>query len=337
MPALKIAINGYGRIGRNVHRLSLEHPKLSVRIINSRADAFSHAYLLKYDSLHGILNHEVEAQDAHTLIIDGRPVEVSQIHDEENYNWGDLGIDIVIDCTGKGRSYEKAKKHLEKGAKKVLITAPCKDISTFVIGVNEKELNPEKYKVVSNASCTTNCIAPPLKILDEKFGILSTFVTSIHSFTNSQNLLDNSAKDFRRARSAVMSVIPTTTGSIRATGMILPSLKGKIDGLAFRVPIATSSVCDVDLHLKKKTSAQEINDLFKEVARDSYYDKIIDVSEGPLVSIDFKTNKHSSIVDLPLTQVIDGNYVKLILWYDNEWGYAARLCEMLQILGKDLL
>ena len=334
--ALKIAINGYGRIGRNVHRLSLEHKNLSVRAINSRADAFSHAHLLKYDSLHGILDHEVSSEGKENLIIDGKPVRVYQIYDENEYPWGDLGIDIVVECTGKGRSYLKAKKHLEAGAKKVLVTAPCKDINTFVIGVNEKEVDLKKDLIISNASCTTNCIAPPLKILDEKFGIESAFVTSIHSFTNSQNLLDNSANDFRRARSAVMSVIPTTTGSIRATGMIMPRLKGKIDGLAFRVPIATSSVCDVDIHFEKKVSAEGINNLFKGVARDPAYDKIIDVSDGPLVSIDFKTNKHSSILDMPLTQVINDYYAKLILWYDNEWGYAARLCDMLGILGEDL-
>jgi len=335
--ALKIAINGYGRIGRNVHRLSLEHPDLSIRAINSRADAYSHAYLFKYDSLHGHVGHDVYAENEKTLIIDKKPVDVYQ--ETDNFPWKKYDLDIVIECTGKGREYEKAKKHLDYGAKKVLITAPSVDpkINTFVLGVNENKIDLKKDLIISNASCTTNCIAPPLKILNKAFGIKSAFVTSIHSFTNSQNLLDNSAKDFRRARSAVMSIIPTNTGAIKATGRIIKELNGKLDGLAFRVPIATSSVCDVDLHFEKDVSVEEINNLFSAKVNEDYYSKIIAVSSEPLVSIDFKTNSHSCIVDLPLTQVINKRYAKIILWYDNEWGYAKRLCDMLEILGQNLL
>jgi len=334
---LKIGLNGYGRIGRIVHRLSLLKPNVEVVAINARSeDAEMRAHLLKYDSVHGKIDNNIYAKGGDTIVVDDKEVKCIATKDASEVSWKDHGVDLVLECTGKAKTYDIASRHLIGGAKKVLVSAPMKDDTpTYVIGVNEKEINPE-HKVVSNASCTTNCIAPPIKLIHEKWGIESASVSSIHSFTHSQNLLDNSNRDLRRARSAVMSVIPTTTGAVRATANIIPELEGKLDGMAYRVPIATSSVCDVVLQLEKPVATDEFNDYFRGIARDAYYEPIIDYCDEPLVSIDFKTNPHSSILDTNLTQVIGGKTLKILLWYDNEWGYANRLVDMMELLAKSL-
>lgn len=329
---LKIGINGYGRIGRNVHRLLIGNPNVKVVAINSRADTKMRTHLLKYDSLHGKIEANL-ACEGDKMLVNGEEVVNLSVKEPENIGWDKYDVDIVLESTGACKTSEMAKKHLQGGAKKVLVSAPMKDDTpTFVFGVNETELTDD-IKIFSNASCTTNCIAPPLKIIAEEFGIENVFVTSIHSFTHSQNLLDNSGRDLRRARSAVQSVIPTTTGSIAATSHIIPELTGKIDGLAFRVPIATSSVCDVRLVLKKSTSAEELNNFFRQKMREPRLKDIIDVTDEELVSIDFKTNTKSSILDALLTKVMDGKYAQIMLWYDNEWGYAARLVDALESLA----
>jgi len=332
---IKIGLNGYGRIGRIVHRILLQRNNgIEVVAINARSeDKKMRAHLLKYDSLHGKMPNDISYDDEN-VIIDGKSVKCYAIKDASEIPWKEKEVDIVLECTGKAKTYDIAARHLEGGVKKVLVSAPMKDDTpTFVIGVNEKDLKPE-YKVISNASCTTNCIAPPIKLIHEKWGILNASVSSIHSFTHSQNLLDNSGRDLRRARGAVQSVIPTTTGAVKATAQIIPELKGKLDGMAYRVPIATSSVCDIVLHLEKAVTEDEINNFFKEIARDPYFEPIIDYTDEPLVSIDFKTNPHSSIIDGGLTKVVGDNYLKLIAWYDNEWGYANRLVDMIELMTK---
>ncbi|MBN2087407.1 aldehyde dehydrogenase [Candidatus Peregrinibacteria bacterium] len=333
---MRIGLNGYGRIGRNVHRILLNHPDIEVVAINARSeDNVMRAHLLKYDSLHGKIPNEI-IPNGDKITVDGKHIKCFSIKDASEIPWSDVGVDIVLECTGKAKTYDIAARHLAGGVKKVLVSAPMKDDTpTFVIGVNEQDLKAE-YNVVSNASCTTNCIAPPIKLIHEKWGIKNASVSSIHSFTHSQNLLDNSGTDLRRCRSAVQSVIPTTTGAVRATAQIIPELKGRLDGMAYRVPIATSSICDIVLHLEKPTTANEINEFFRGIAKDPKFDDVIDVSDEPLVSIDYKTNPHSSIIDLGLTQVTgDGTYVKLFAWYDNEWGYACRLVNMMELLSKN--
>lgn len=331
---LRIAINGYGRIGRNVHRQILDMDGLEVVAINSRADATMRAHLLKYDSLHGRCKHEVTVTEDDHLMVNGHKVLILAEKEVNKLPWSDLNIDIVIEATGNKRTYETASEHIKAGAKKVIVSAPMKDITpTFVIGVNDEELKPE-YDVVSNASCTTNCIAPPLKVIDEKLGLENVMVSSIHSFTGSQNLLDNSGEDLRRARSAVQSVIPTTTGSVKAVSQILPQLKGKIDGMAFRVPLATSSCADMRLVLKRDTTVEELNDILRSAASQPHLSGVLGVCDEPLVSIDFKTDPHSSIIDAQSTKVVSGKYAQVLAWYDNEWAYAKRLAELCIMVGR---
>lgn len=329
---IKVGLNGYGRIGRIVHRILLQRKNgIEVVAINARSeDTKMRAHLLKYDSLHGNLPYDI-SHNERNIIVDGKEVACFAVKDASDIPWKVKGVNMVLECTGKAKTYDIAARHLETGVDKVVVSAPMKDDTpTFVLGVNEKDLKPE-YKVISNASCTTNCIAPVIKLLHENWGVLNASVSSIHSFTHSQNLLDNSGRDLRRCRSAVQSVIPTTTGAIKATANIIPELKGKLDGMAYRVPIATSSVCDIVCHLEKPVTKEAINDFFRKIARDPYFEPIIDYSDEPLVSIDFKTNPHSGIIDTELTQVTDGNYVKLVVWYDNEWGYANRLVDMMEL------
>ncbi|MDH5596693.1 MAG: type I glyceraldehyde-3-phosphate dehydrogenase [Candidatus Peregrinibacteria bacterium] len=330
---IKVGLNGYGRIGRIVHRILLQRANgIQVVAINARSeDTKMRAHLLKYDSLHGKMPNEISHTE-NGIIIDGTEVKCHAVKDASDIPWKDSGVDLVLECTGKAKTYDIAARHLEAGAEKVLVSAPMKDdTKTIVIGVNEKDLKAED-RVVSNASCTTNCIAPPIRLIHDRWGILNASVSSIHSFTHSQNLLDNSGRDLRRARSAVQSVIPTTTGAVRATAQIIPELEGRLDGMAYRVPIATSSVCDMVLHLEKDTSTEEVNDFFRDIARQPGYEAIIDYCDEPLVSIDFKTNPHSSIIDTELTQVTNGRYLKLLAWYDNEWGYANRLVDMMELM-----
>lgn len=330
---LRVAINGYGRIGRNVHRQLLGNPNIKIVAINSRSEAEMRAHLLKYDSLHGKIENKIEVKNGN-IFVDDSEIKVLSIKNITDLPWKELEVDVVMEATGKAKTYEIAEKHLQAGAKKVLVTAPMKDDTpTFVFGINADKLNKD-LKVISNASCTTNCIAPVLNIIDQKYGIENVFVSSIHSFTHSQNLLDNTGRDLRRTRSAVQSVIPTTTGSIKATSQLLPNLKGKIDGLAYRVPIATSSVCDVTLTLNNETTAEELNQFIRTKSQEEKLNKIVDVCDEPLVSIDFKTNTHSSILDSISTKVLQGKHAQLLLWYDNEWGYAARLVDMLELLNQ---
>lgn len=330
---LKVGINGYGRIGRNVHRLLIDNPNVQIVAINSRADNKMRSHLLKYDSLHGKIPAEVSYDDQF-ITVNGVKIKNFSVQHAKDIPWSEAGVDVVLESTGNVKTFDVAAEHLKGGAKKVLVSAPMKDDTpTFVFGVNEEGITDD-LKVMSNASCTTNCVAPPLKAIHKEFGIENAFITSIHSFTHSQNLLDNSGRDLRRARSAVQSVIPTTTGSIRATAKIIPELEGKIDGLAFRVPIATSSVCDIRLVLNKNTTAEELNEFIRQKSQEARLKNIIDIADEELVSIDFKTNTHSSILDTELTKVMDGKYAQIMLWYDNEWGYAARLVNFLEKLAS---
>jgi glyceraldehyde 3-phosphate dehydrogenase len=331
---IKVGLNGYGRIGRMVHRITLDNPNIEVVAINAKSeDAAMRAHLLKYDSIHGHVPNDIKPGDANTMLVDGKVVNLLAVKDAAEVPWGKSGVDIVIECTGKAKTYDMASKHLTGGAKKVLVSSPMKDDTpTFVIGVNEKNLKKD-VKVLSNASCTTNCVAPPLKLIHEKWGIKYASISSVHAVTHSQNLLDNSGRDLRRARSALMSIIPTTTGAAKAVIQVCPQLKGKLDGMAYRVPVLNSSISELTIDFEKTVTKDEINQFFSAIAKDPYYDPILDVSDGPFVSFDFKGNPHSCIIDLQLTQVTAGHYVKLFVWYDNEWGYASRLVDMLELMS----
>ncbi len=328
---IRLGINGYGRIGRNIHRLSLNNPDIEVVAINSRAPAKMRAHLLKYDSLHGTLSNSISAEEE-SFTIDGKKVASLSVKNAEDIPWSDFDVDIVLESTGKAKTKELAEKHLEGSVRNVLVSAPMKDDTpTFVFGINEQDISRD-IKILSNASCTTNSIAPTLKLISEKYGIKNAYVTSIHSFTNSQNLLDNSGRDLRRTRSAVENIIPTTTGSIAAIGQIIPELNGKIDGLAFRIPTPTVSISDMRLVLQKETTREELNEYFRSASKTDRLKMILGVSDEELVSMDFKTDSRSGIIDAPLTKVIDGKYVQIQIWYDNEWGYAARLIDVLEKL-----
>lgn len=329
---MRIGINGYGRIGRNIHRLLLSHPEIEVVAINSRADAKMRATLLKYDSLHGTLSNDITSGED-SITIDGNRVASLSIKNAADIPWSDYQVDVVLESTGHAKTKEIASQHLGGTVRNVLVSAPMKDDTpTFVFGVNEEGISKD-ISVLSNASCTTNCIAPTFNLLTEKYGIENAFVTSIHSFTSSQNLLDNSGRDLRRSRSAVENVIPTTTGSIAAIGHILPALKGRIDGLAFRVPTPTVSICDMRLVLQKNTSAEEINAFLRTQSQEPRLKRVLGVSDEELVSMDFRTDSRSGIIDAPLTKVLQGKYAQLQIWYDNEWGYAARLVDVLEKLA----
>ncbi|MEI7510753.1 MAG: type I glyceraldehyde-3-phosphate dehydrogenase [Candidatus Peregrinibacteria bacterium] len=335
MKPLRLAIQGYGRIGRLLHRqlIELADPNIEVVAVNARSsDSTMRAHLLKYDSLHGRTNAEISCYAEH-IIVNGKPVRSLNIANVEDLPWKELEIDVVLESTGKAKNKEIAQKHITAGAKKVLVSAPMKDDSpTFVFGVNDEGITDE-MTVMSNASCTTNCIAPPMKVLEDAIGIENAYVSSIHSFTHSQNLLDNAGGDLRRARSAVQSIIPTTSGAMRAISKVIPSLEGKVDGLAFRVPIATSSICDVRFVFNREVTAEELNNLIREASKKPELKNILAVSEEELVSIDFKTDPHSSILDTALTKA-HGKSAQMLFWYDNEWGYIARLVNFLQRLAS---
>ncbi len=330
--ALKIAINGYGRIGRNLHRQILETEDIEVVAINSRAGADSHAYLLKYDSLYGKCEADIQL-DGKNLKIDGKTVHVYQIAAPEDLDWKQHDVDIVIESTGQFTSKADAQKHLDAGAKRVIITAPCKDpdVPNIVMGVNHQEcVNRENCLVVSNASCTTNCVAPVLQVLNKEFGIESSFVTTLHAFTYTQNLLDNSnPEDFRRSRATTESIIPTTTGAMQAIDRVIPELSGKVDGMAFRVPIPTVSCIDVVAKLEKSPSVVEINEMFKKY-ESSEMQNILGTCDEPLVSVDFRGDGRSAIVDLLSTKTLPNGFVQVIAWYDNEWGYVSRVLDLIR-------
>lgn len=332
--SIKVAINGFGRIGRNVFKASLEEKRdWEIVAINDLTDAATLAHLLKYDSLYGKFNGTVEAKDD-ILIVNGKEIKVIAERQPENLPWAKMGVDIVIEATGIFRSKDQAMKHINAGAKKVVITAPAKkeDI-TIVMGVNDDKYNPAEHHVISNASCTTNCLAPFAKVLNDNYGIKRGLMTTIHAYTNDQRILDLPHEDLRRARAAGQSIIPTTTGAAEAVALVLPELKGKLSGMAMRVPTPTVSVVDLVAELHKDVTAEEINAAFIEAANGPLKG-ILKYSEEPLVSVDFKQDPHSSIVDGLSTTVMDKNMVKIIAWYDNEWGYSVRVVDLVDLIAS---
>ncbi|RLE58713.1 MAG: type I glyceraldehyde-3-phosphate dehydrogenase [Thermoprotei archaeon] len=334
----RVAINGFGRIGRLFYRATLQYPefkeKFKVVAVNDLADARSLAFLLKYDSVHGKLKNEIKAEGEY-IIVDGEKIKVFNIPDPAQLPWKELDIDIVLESTGRFRDRPSAQKHLNAGAKRVIISAPAKDPDiTIVIGVNHELYNPAKHYIISNASCTTNCLAPVVKVLHENFSIKRGFMTTTHAYTNDQRLLDMvHRKDLRRARAAALSIIPTTTGAAKAIGLVLPELKGKLDGLALRVPVADGSIVDLVAEVEKPVTKEEVNNAFKEAA-ETYLKGILEYTEEPLVSQDIIGNPHSAIVDGLSTNVIGDTLVKVLAWYDNEWGFSCRLVELMLYMAK---
>ncbi|WP_027308944.1 type I glyceraldehyde-3-phosphate dehydrogenase [Caloramator sp. ALD01] len=332
---IKVAINGFGRIGRNAFKIAQTRLNKDVEIvaINDLTDAKTLAHLLKYDSCFGKFDGTVEATE-NSLIVNGKEIRVYAEKDPKNLPWKDLGVDIVIESTGLFTKREKAAAHLEAGAKKVLISAPATDEDiTIVMGVNEKDYDPANHHIISNASCTTNCLAPFAKVLDEKFGIVKGLMTTVHSYTNDQRILDLPHKDLRRARAAAESIIPTTTGAAKAVGKVLPNLKGKLNGFALRVPTPTVSVTDLVVEVTRPTTVEEVNAALKEAA-EGEMKGILGYSEEPLVSIDYRGDERSSIVDALSTMVIEGNMVKVVSWYDNEWGYSNRIIDLVNYIAE---
>ncbi len=331
--AVKVGINGFGRIGRNFFRASMKQEDFEIVAINDLTDARTLAHLLKYDSVHGIFDAEVSATDD-TLTVNGREIRVTAITDPAKLPWGEMGVEFVIESTGIFRDRESASKHREAGAEWVIISAPGKDPDiTVCLGVNEASLDPDSHKIISNASCTTNCLSPVAKVINNEFGIQRGLMTTIHSYTNDQRILDLPHKDLRRARAAAMNMIPTTTGAAKAVGLVLPELKGKLDGMAIRVPTPNVSVVDLVAEISKDATAEEVNAALK-AASEGPMKGIMAYSEAPLVSMDLNGNDHSSIVDATITKVIDKRMVKVLAWYDNEWGYSSRLRDLIQFIMK---
>ncbi|WP_066370817.1 glyceraldehyde-3-phosphate dehydrogenase [Neobacillus fumarioli] len=323
----RLAINGFGRIGRMVFRQAILENKLEVAAINASYPAETLAHLIKYDTIHGVFPEEVIPLDDE-LLVNGKRIKLLNNRNPEELPWKEMEIDIVIEATGKFNSREKAALHLAAGAKKVILTAPGKNEDvTIVMGVNEEMLNIEQHDIISNASCTTNCLAPVAKVLDDKFGIESGLMTTVHSYTNDQKNIDNPHKDLRRARACGQSIIPTTTGAAKALSLVLPKLKGKLHGMALRVPTPNVSLVDLVVDLKQDVTVDEINQAFMEASRGSLKG-ILDVTMEPLVSIDFNTNSHSAIIDGLSTMVMGTRKVKVLAWYDNEWGYSTRVVDL---------
>jgi glyceraldehyde 3-phosphate dehydrogenase len=334
--AVKVGINGFGRIGRNIMRAALGQKDVDFVAVNDLTNTQTLAHLLKYDSILGNLQATVKAS-GDSIEVDGDSFKVLSVKDPGELPWKDLGVEVVFEGTGRFTDRDSAAKHLAAGAKKVIITAPAKKPDlTVVMGVNHETYDASKHHIISNASCTTNCLAPFAKVLHERFGIKKGWMTTVHSYTNDQQLLDLPHKDLRRARAAALSIIPTTTGAATAVGEVLPQLKGKLDGIAMRVPTANVSVVDLAAILEKPATAKDVNAAFTEAAGGKLKG-ILQVSEEPLVSIDFRGNPHSSIVDAAYTSVMDGDFVKVLAWYDNEWGYSTRCVDLLRyIIGKGL-
>lgn len=327
--AVKVAINGFGRIGRLVFKVLQNEKDIDVLVINDLTDTKTLAHLLKYDSVHGRFPVPVKAEGEH-LVVDQRKIKILSERDPSQLPWKDMGIDFVIESTGVFRDRQKLSLHLQAGAKKVILTAPAKDEldNTVVMGVNDQTLTPDQ-KIVSNASCTTNCLAPVVKVLYENFGLKRGWMTTIHAYTNDQHILDLPHKDLRRARAAAANIIPTTTGAAKATGLVIPDLKGKLDGIAVRVPVADGSLVDLVAELEKDVSAEEINSAMKKAA-ESDLKGILEYCEDPIVSSDIVGNNYSSIFDSLSTRVMDKNLIKVISWYDNEWGYSVRTVDILK-------
>jgi glyceraldehyde 3-phosphate dehydrogenase len=331
--AVKVAINGFGRIGRLVMRAGLHSKDVEFVAVNDITDAKTLAHLLKYDSVHGTMQADVKAS-GDAIVIDGHEVKAFAIREPENLPWKDLGIDVVLESTGKFTDRAGAERHMKAGAKKVVISAPAKNPDvTFVLGVNQEVYDKAQHHVISMGSCTTNCLAPVAKVLQNEYGIEHALMTTIHAFTNDQVVLDEPHKDLRRARAAALSMIPTTTGAARAIAEVIPELKGRMDGMSIRVPTPTVSLVDLVAKLSKPTSKDELNGKFKEYAAGPLKG-ILAWSDEELVSVDFKGNPYSSIVDLPNTTVIGGNLVKVLSWYDNEWGFSNRMLELLSFIMK---
>ncbi|MBT2692850.1 glyceraldehyde-3-phosphate dehydrogenase [Bacillus sp. ISL-55] len=323
----RIAINGFGRIGRMVFRRAILEENLEVVAINASYPAETLAHLIKYDSTHGQFAGEVIPADDH-LVVNGKTVKLLSNRNPAELPWKDMKIDIVIEATGKFNSREKAAPHLDAGAKKVILTAPgTNEDITIVMGVNESALNIEVHDIISNASCTTNCLAPVAKVLDDTFGIENGLMTTVHAYTNDQNNIDNPHKDLRRARSCGQSIIPTSTGAAKALSLVLPQLKGKLHGMALRVPTPNVSLVDLVVDLKREVTVDEINDAFYSASK-GRLKGVLDITTDPLVSIDFNTNEHSAIIDGLSTMVIGANKVKVLAWYDNEWGYSSRVVDL---------
>ena len=332
---VKVAINGFGRIGRNALKILLERRDAQVVAINDITDANTLAHLLKHDSSYGAYDKKVSAKE-NALVINSREIPVFAEKDPAKLPWEDLGVDVVIESTGFFTKPEDARAHIKAGAKKVVISAPAKGegAKTVVLGVNE-EVVEAGDEIISNASCTTNCIAPVMKVLEDELGIEKAMMTTVHSYTGSQKLLDAPAKDLREARSAAENIVPTTTGASKAAALAIPSLAGKFNGLSIRVPTPVVSLSDITAIVKRNTTKEELNEIFKKAASEPYYEGIIGVTEEELVSSDFIGDPHSCIVDLPLTDVVSGNMIKIVAWYDNEWGYSNRLVELAVDFGKE--
>jgi len=325
---MKIAINGFGRIGRAVFKIALDNPEVEIMAINDLADLKNLAYLLKYDTAYGVYKHSVEVKE-NALVVGGKEIKALSEKDPAQLPWGEMEIDVVIESTGIFKDRESVSGHLEAGAKKVLISAPTKDesIKTVVYGVNHNQLKPED-DIVSNASCTTNCIAPIMKVLENKFGVEKSLMSTIHSYTSTQSLVDGpSKKDFKRGRAAGYNLVPTSTGAAVATTLTIPSLKGNFDGMAFRVPTLVGSISDVTAVLKKEVNEEEVNEAFQEAERGDLKN-ILKTTEDPLVSVDIIGSTYSTIIPLELTKVVGGNLLKVVGWYDNEWGYSSRMLDL---------
>ena len=333
---IKVGINGFGRIGRLVFRIAEADPEIEVVAINNPSDLECAAYLAKYDSCQGIAFNEARAEDGH-FIFDGHRIKAFQDRDPKNLKWGDYGVDVVLETTGKLKTGESCQPHIDNGAKKVVISAPGKQVdNTIVMGVNEETYDPATQHIVSNASCTTNCLAPFAKVLNDRFGIEKGFINTIHAYTNDQKILDVHHKDFRRSRAAAVSQIPTTTGAAKAVGLVIPELAGKMDGMATRVPVPTGSMVDLTCELGREVTAEEINAAMKEAA-EGELKGILQYCTDPIVSCDIIGNPYSSIFDSLLTNVLGGkgSFVKCIAWYDNEWGYSQRVVDLAKYMIKN--
>ncbi|MDI6817157.1 MAG: type I glyceraldehyde-3-phosphate dehydrogenase [Actinomycetota bacterium] len=330
--AIKVGINGFGRIGRNVFRAAFDDPDIEIVAVNDLTDARTLAHLLQYDSIFGVLDLIVEAKE-NSIDIDGDELKVFAERDPANIPWGDLGVDIVIESTGRFTKAEDAKKHLDAGAKKVIISAPAKgeDI-TVVLGVNDEKLKAE-HRIISNASCTTNCLAPVAKLIMDNFGIERGFMTTVHAYTNDQALLDMPHKDLRRSRAAAMSIIPTSTGAAKAIGLVVPELLGKMDGMALRVPVPDGSLCDLTFELTKEATAADINRVIEEASDTDHWIDYLGYTEDPIVSIDVVGDPRSSIFD-GLSTMVHGKIAKVLSWYDNEWGYSNRLVDLTKMIAE---
>ncbi len=331
--SVRVAINGFGRIGRNVLRASLGSKEIEFVAINDVTDAPTLAHLLKYDSVFGIADAEIKST-ATSIIINGREIKITAERDPAKLPWKQLQVDVALECTGLFTNREKAEGHLTAGAKKVIISAPAKNEDiTLCMGVNHEKYDPSKHNVISNASCTTNCLAPVAKVLNDGFGIVKGLMTTVHAYTNDQKILDLPHSDLRRARAAALSMIPTSTGAAKAVSLVLPDLKGKLDGMAVRVPVPTVSLVDLVAEVSRETTAEEINAAMKKASEGSLKG-ILQYTDELLVSVDFKGNPHSSIFDGPSTKVIGGNMVKVLSWYDNEWGFSCRMRDLVMYLAS---